>query len=202
MTASDVKSLPVLGFLTVVEYQPHGLFGGYLVLNALGRPLEFHCTAPVKPNRAQKILYGPTLLPFLYGEQIGQTLVNKAATSPATLCTDVEPVLAIRDFVSLPVALVVSSEESDKALRSDPTELDSASETAFRSKWRVDQPHRQEGDLTHFAIGTNRLAVPASRIEDRGALQQRLAEIGPSFDLSEPFARIREAIAEAQRGSQ
>jgi hypothetical protein len=56
-----------LGFLAVVEHELHGLFGGYLLLNATGRPLEFHCTAPVRPNRAQQILYGPTLEPYLYG---------------------------------------------------------------------------------------------------------------------------------------
>ena len=55
------KSLPAIGFLTVTRDLEQGLFGGYLLLNALGRPLEFHCTAPVRPNRAQEILYGPTL---------------------------------------------------------------------------------------------------------------------------------------------
>ena len=67
-----------LGFLTVVEDQKSGLFGGYLVLNSAGRPLEFHCTAPVKPTRAQEILYGPTLKSYLYGEQIGKTLLDHA----------------------------------------------------------------------------------------------------------------------------
>ena len=42
-----------------------------MLLNLAGRPLEFHCTAPVKPNRVQQILYGPSLQPYLYGEQIG-----------------------------------------------------------------------------------------------------------------------------------
>ena len=74
MTDNGHKSLPTIGFLTVVEHQETGLTGGYLVLNTLGRPVEFHCTAPLKTNRAQEILYGPTLRPFLYGEQIGQTL--------------------------------------------------------------------------------------------------------------------------------
>ena len=72
MPAVDAKSQPALGFLTVLEHSQHGLMGGYLVLNISGRPLEFHCTAPIKPNRAQQILYGPTLEPYLFGEQIGQ----------------------------------------------------------------------------------------------------------------------------------
>ena len=56
MSNIDAKSKPALGFLTVVEHPQYGLFGGYLVLNLAGRPLEFHCTAPIKPNRAQEIL--------------------------------------------------------------------------------------------------------------------------------------------------
>ena len=82
MAADHTMSKPNLGFLTVLEHPQHGLFGGYLVLNAAARPLEFHCTAPIKPNRAQEILYGPTLQSFLYGEQIGRTLLEKAKNSP------------------------------------------------------------------------------------------------------------------------
>ena len=70
MGASDSKSLPAIGFLTVVTIPDQGLVGGYLVLNAAARPLEFHCTTPVRANRAQEILYGPTLRPYLFGEQI------------------------------------------------------------------------------------------------------------------------------------
>ena len=70
MTASGSKAMPTVGFLTVQSFADVGLIGGYLLLNPLGRPLEFHCTAPVRPNRAQEILYGPTLAPYLYGEQI------------------------------------------------------------------------------------------------------------------------------------
>ena len=83
MAKGEAKTPAALGFLTVLDHPQHGLMGGYLVLNAAGRPLEFHCTAPVKPNRAQQILYGPTLEPFLYGEQIGQALIGEIAIGPA-----------------------------------------------------------------------------------------------------------------------
>ena len=86
MSAGDSKSQPALGFLTVLEHEQHGLVGGYLILNLAGRPLEFHCTAPVKPNRTQEILYGLTLKPYLYGEQIGQTLLSKSKLSPVVVC--------------------------------------------------------------------------------------------------------------------
>ena len=94
----EEKSQAALGFLTVLEHDQQGLVGGYLLLNASGRPLEFHCTAPVKANRAQQILFGPTLAPYLYGEQIGQTLVAKGSIAPLAVCTDIEQVLCTSRF--------------------------------------------------------------------------------------------------------
>ena len=108
MRPGNAKSNPTLGFLTVIEDRQHGLFGGYLVLTTAGRPLEFHCTAPIKPNRAQRILFGPTLEPYLFGEQIGQTLLTKGKIAPVVVCTDREPALAVRQYVSVPVVLVLS----------------------------------------------------------------------------------------------
>ena len=112
MAADDAKTQPALGFLTVLEQAPHGLMGGYLVLNGAGRPLEFHCTAPIKPNRAQQILYGPTLEPYLYGEQIGQALAAKASLEPLLICTDLRPALAVRSVIDTPVALVLAENEA------------------------------------------------------------------------------------------
>ncbi len=110
MSASSSQALPAIGFLTVCDYGESGVCGGYLVLNAAGRPLEFHCTAPVKANRAQEILYGPTLRPFLYGEQIGQTLVSRAKVEPLVVITDAEPALAVRTFVNMPVLCLIDEE--------------------------------------------------------------------------------------------
>jgi hypothetical protein len=59
------------GFLSSVHTAEHGYFGGYLIVSELGRPLEFHCTSPVRPSRAQEILYGPTLQAYLLGEDAG-----------------------------------------------------------------------------------------------------------------------------------
>jgi hypothetical protein len=186
--AGEPKSLIALGFLTVVEHDQHGFFGGYLLLNTNGRPLEFHCTAPVKPNRAQEILYGPTLEPYLFGEQIGQTLISKSATKPIGVCTDLAAVLAARDYVSLPVALVND--------RCDNTESTPAANDAPR--WRLDPAHRQT-QLVRFQLGRNHLVVPMNHDGDRVELSERLAPFADHFDLAEPFERIRGALEEAQR---
>ncbi|MCR4415700.1 MAG: hypothetical protein NUV77_25080, partial [Thermoguttaceae bacterium] len=192
----DSKSKSALGFLTVIEDPDHGLFGGYLVLNPAGRPLEFHCTTPIKPTRAQQILYGPTLEPYLFGEQIGLTLVTKATAEPLVVCTDRPAVLAMREHVRVPVTLVLPP---DGTACDEPA---GAAGSGEAGRWlRLDTAHG--GDrLVSFVFGRNRLAVPMAAEPDRELIVQRLAVCAEAFDLAEPFQRIREAIAEARRGGQ
>lgn len=94
------------GFLTAIDSPMHGLFGGYLVVDALGRPLEFHCTAPVKVTRAQQILYGPTLHGHLHGQQIGGALLAESQAKPAVVLIDSDAMLHVRPHTKLPVAIV------------------------------------------------------------------------------------------------
>jgi hypothetical protein len=190
MTAGPSKPPQTFGFLTVVDHAL-GLFGGYLLLNQLGRPLEFHCTTPVKPNRAQEILYGPTLAPFLYGELIGQTLVGKGSHKPLVVLTDLAPVLSLRSHAAMPVALV---------RREDASGL--APQSGQRLLWRLDAAHSTAGpSLPTFHFGANELAVDPLHDGDRELVLQRLQDVADTFDLAEPFTRIREAIEEAQRGA-
>jgi hypothetical protein len=177
--------------------------GGYLVLNIAGRPLEFHCTAPVKPNRAQQILYGPTLEPYLYGEQIGQALLSKSTLEPLAIFTDRPPALAVRTAIDVPLALVLPLvlPASGSAAETAERPADDSAEGVSERKYRIDAPHIDASGarLTLFVMGRNRLAVAAGREDDLAAIQERLVELGESFDLAEPFERIREAIEEAQR---
>ena len=181
-----------LGFLTVVDHPDFGLFGGYLLLNRAARPLEFHCTAPIKPNRAQQILYGPTLEAFLYGEQIGRTLLESTAIVPAVVFTDRSPLMCVRQHeapppsaLATPVVLVLDAEDvANKAIEA----------TAVSPRGMAGC-----GPLETFTLGRNRLAVAESAASDHRQVVERLADLGEWFDLAEPFGRIREAIAEAQR---
>lgn len=190
MSNGDPKSQGAIGFLTVVEHEQLGLVGGYLVLNPSGRPLEFHCTAPLKPTRAQQILFGPTLESFLYGEQIGQTLVSKCELATWAVCTDVPRALSVREFVPVPVALVVprDAQTSETTAGADRT-----------SQWRLDTAHELAAHLPRFEVGANRLAVPTGREADGQLIAERLQALPANFDLSEPFSRIREALDEAHK---
>jgi hypothetical protein len=178
--------------LTVIEHPEAGLFGGYLVLNAAGRPLEFQCTTPIRPNRAQQILYGPTLEPYLFGEQIGQALLNRSRVPTLAVCTDRPPAMAVREFTDMPVALVLPSEDA----------MATGEPAGGQRTWRIDGAHGPATMLTAFTWGRNRLAVPQAADDDRQRIAAQLAGWGEDFDLSEPFGRIREAIEEARRGGQ
>jgi len=194
------KASFALGFITVVEDTQNGLFGGYLVLNATGRPLEFHCTAPIKPNRAQQILYGPTLEPYLFGEQIGHTLVAKGKNRPQVLCTDREPALAVREFVDVPVVLVLPPEDASSQPSGPRDRKAQSSAQTQPDTWRLDAAHPGVPGLIAFRHGSNRLAVPEPGTDDLALLTDRLGRLSDAFDLAEPFERIRQAIEEARQG--
>src|SRR6185295_16444972 len=97
------------GYLSVINSAEHGYFGGYLIVGPLGRPLEFHCTAPVRPSRAQQILYGPTLEPLLLGEQIAGAMLDAAKLRPSLILANCEATLHARSRISSPMVLLRES---------------------------------------------------------------------------------------------
>lgn len=192
MTASDNKSFPSLGFFTVVADQQQGLIGGYLLLSIAARPVEFHCTAPVRASRAQEILYGPTLAPYLIGEQIGQALAKKSSLEPMLIFSDSEPALALRPLVGSPVVYLHTQTE--------PLENGA---TDSRRAYRLDDAHDappagHANDAASFQLGAHRAAVSADYPTDRDECLARWQQHACDFDLIEPFERIKEAIAETQ----
>lgn len=184
MTKSGSAPITALGFLTILDSGDKGYVGGYLVLNAAGRPLEFHCTSPVKPNRAQEILYGPTLLPYLHGEQIAPALIAKAKTPPRLVCTDLEPALAARSHSPAPVVLIETEENAER--------------TKGKSNIRIDAAHT---GLTWLDVGARRLALANDQSSDQSEVTKICQELAAGFDLAEPFERIREALKETFAGA-
>ena len=174
---STSKTLLALGFITVRHHSEHGYFGGYLILNQLGRPLEFHCTLPVKPSRAQSLLYGPTLDDFICGEQIAKALVAKAKLKPRLLLTDCSAVLAFEHVGDEPMALIDASGNAEN-------------ESHLR------RPH-VSAELKRIGSGDLRCGITAASAVTSELLREIAAELAPNFDLTEPFQRIAEALLEA-----
>lgn len=173
MSSSETKSQNSLGFLTVVDNGDAGCVGGYLILNMGGRPLEFHCTAPVRANRAQQILYGESLTPFVYGELIARALIDKAAIKPTVVFADQSETLCVQGLTQLPVVLL-----------------------AERSAGTLRQTARHQFEVEGFKL---ELAMQfEAQSETLSRYVRRFVE---TIELDEPFSRIRDAIDEAQRGA-
>ncbi len=167
------KSLPAIGFLTALEDSQHGFFGGYLVLSELGRPLEFHCSTPVLPNQAQRILYGKTLGAYVLGDLVGQTLLTKS---------------------QLPVQAVLTDQREMLGLTLVRNEIIMCVESADRAEEDLDNMA-----IPRFTLGNYRLFGTATCLWQPNAQNEKLQNLASHVDLAEPFERIREAIREAQR---
>lgn len=171
MAANGKQEQLRLGFLTAVEVPDKGFVGGLLVTNHCGRPLEFQCTAPVKANSTQEILYGPTLEPFILGELIGGTLVEKAGVKPQLIFTDREQILELRNHIDRPVGLIAPAGKDIAASESVPT----------------------------LTIGRQKVRFHAAHGDDQQTVARDTAQIPQDADLREPFDRVREALQETLR---
>lgn len=160
-----------LGFLTAIHLESRGHVAGLLVTNKYGRPLEFQCTAPVRPNRTQELLYGPTLVPFLLGELLSKTLVERIGVKPHVLLTDRAEMLDARLHVSLPVACFGGKEVAKG----------------------------QEFDWETLRIGKQSFRLHAEFADDLKTFEKLAKELAADADLLEPLDRVREALQETMK---
>jgi hypothetical protein len=159
-----------LGFLTVLQ-ENGSYLGGYLVTNAWGRPLEFRLSSAVQPNKVQQILYASTLVPYVCGDLIGKALVERAGVPVALVVTSCEPALDLRLKLEAPVAALLPNDDV------------------------------RGGDSLVVALGNERgkLLCHPRYPKDVEAVKKVLAELDGGLDLTEPFTRVREAVAEARK---
>ncbi len=131
---------------------------------------------PLKPSRAQELLYGATIDAFVAGEQIAKALVMKAKIKPDWILTDCAAVLAISAVSDVDAAL----------LHFDDNHADN-----FRP------PRGVAGELKRTNIQPWELSLLSSKFEREPQLKKTLEVLAANFDLSEPFQRINEALLEA-----
>jgi hypothetical protein len=192
MSADSGKELFRLGFLTAIEVPERGYVGGLLVTNQFGRPLEFQCTAPLKPNRTQEILYGPTLVPYVLGDLIGRTLIEKVGVKPHIVLTELHELLGLRDLVEIPVASVhdmptngspVAVAEASTATEAADTDAsDGRDELRTMEPVVVDQPLPADAAELGGAAGTD----PSTSILEASISEPALALDGGTSDGGSP----------------
>jgi hypothetical protein len=175
MDADTSKALAAFGFLTVLHSHKHGWFGGYLVLSPQGRPLEFRCSTPVAATRAQEILYGVTLRPYLFADVIGQSLVAGSELPVELILTDQPEMLSLSLMRREEVVLVEPLREADR------------------------DENNAKGPLNagvSFEFQGFRVTLPATTFRDGDWCKSKLAEVAAHVELGEPFDRVRAALRE------
>ncbi|MEZ6060917.1 MAG: hypothetical protein R3C19_11190 [Planctomycetaceae bacterium] len=149
-----------LGFLAALEVDGRGYVGGLLVTNHNGRPLEFQCTTPVKPDRTQEILYGKTLRPWLLGELIGKTLLERVSIKPELVLTGDADFLELRNHTAIPVACTDDSSAGPH---------ESAPQLGGR-RLRFHESHQADADFirdrSRLLPGQADLVEPLERVRD------------------------------------
>jgi len=158
-----------LGFLRVA-LTDQGYVGGLLVTNHLGRPLEFQCTTPVRANRTQQILYGPTLEPFIYSELIGKTLFERLAVKPHLLVIAQDNVLDVRRQIDIPVISLLEGNAGQ------------------------DLP-----DHLRVGLGRQKFQLHQDFAEDLERMQKIQSRIPGEADMLEPLERVHDALKETLR---
>lgn len=214
MPVNDSNSSSILGYLTFVQISDHGIVGGYLLVNQRARPIEFHCTAPIKTTRAQQILYGSTLRSELLCDQIGQALLSQTKQKVSLLLTDEPESAGLRQLTSIPFALFanVDVDQCDEPERQGVTETTRPVELATvippsghpksstSNKSLIGEDDEVNSEWTFEYAGyqfTNAPEFP----EDQEPLRKVLMSVAHGWDLAEPLQRIRAAIQEAQRAA-
>ncbi len=165
-----------IGFLTIVHVPELGFCGGFLLINSLGRPVEFHCTAPVQENKTQKILYGKTYPSFLFCDQIGRALVAKSKLTAGLIIANRTELAAMKDSLSQPLLVLKNSDDPDDNTDS-PTPINYANE---------------------FSVNQHQLAYLGTDDEHLRIAKSYCQTLAETIPLDEPFERICQAIDEAQ----
>ncbi len=132
---------------------------------------------PLRPSRAQELLYGPTIDEFVCGEQIAMALVTKAKIKPELVLTDCSAVLAIATVSDVAAALL-NFESSD----SYANFLIPRSRMTDHQELRVDRWQLS-------------VLVNDTLVQERA--ERLLGGLTSNFDLTEPFQRITDALLEA-----
>ncbi len=172
------RNLPTtFGFISVQEIEELGHCGGLLIVSQIGRPLEFHCSTPVANNRAQRILYGDTYDSFLFCEQIGLSLIDKAKAKPQIFIANCGELLDLNDLLQAPV-VVLGSEKNQNYF---------------------EQPRPGSGKQSgSFDFEDQTIWCNGNDPHDIRSYRETVSSFTRTLTLDEPFERIEKAIDEAQ----
>ena len=164
-----VSPQATIAFLGYREFDDGEAYrGAILVADEFSKPLEFRCTAPVRPTQLQRTLYGKSLLPHILTELIGVPLISSVREKPQLILIGDESYFDIRHKISAPVIRITKSNGS----KSKGLSIQSSS-----------------GKFEQLEIQAHP-KFPA----DLDAAGDRLRDLFARWDLIEPFQRMTEGL--------
>lgn len=215
-----------IGFISALQYEGAWL-GGLLLTDSRGKPIEFHCTAPVKVSHSHQILFGPTIDSFVLADNVAPKLMAAVKTEPSIVCTDLIEMTAA-DAGNGGVVLVVGLEPSPatnppvcgpKIHRvfdegnsgqsndrndegpgeqlNDQISLEQEQENHCIGSASSERQLRRLDSLDQFAIGEQKFAIEKGAESRRNEMIAQLRQFANEIDLTEPFERIQNAIQQS-----
>jgi hypothetical protein len=173
----DTTAKTVIAFLGFREFDDGEAYrGAILVTDESSKPLEFRCTAPVRPTQLQRTLYGKSLLPHVLTELIAMPLISSVREKPQLILIAEDAFFDVRQKVSTPVIRVVrpggSKSKQEDQSKSKSLLLQSAS--GKFTQVEIDAHWKFSGDLDSSS--------------------DRLRDLFGRWDLTEPFQRLGEGL--------
>jgi len=179
--------------MSVADLGDSGYSGGLLVLDALGRPIEFHCSVPIVPDRAQRILYGRTLESFIYCDQIAVSLLEKCQLDIGLWIFNQADLLELHDLKRLDCVSVLQDQEESTTRKV----TDTAASSKFDSRALDADGDGRIPSYETIEFMSRKFRVPSNSSFASDTWKEKLEHFRPIDFLDEPFERIAEAISEA-----
>ena len=151
--------------------------GGALVLDGDGKPLEFRCTSPIRPNPVQRTLYGASLEPYMLVQLIGKPLLSSLRESFLLVLVNEPAFLNLRAHTTQPVLFV---RRQGIALDGTTARPEQGTSLLVDSPTDVFDPVVVEAFREHAA--------------DREQARPLLESISARYDPLEPFERVLRAL--------
>jgi hypothetical protein len=103
-----------IAFLDVFELDENSAYrGGCLVTDQETRPIEFRCTAAIRPTELQRVLYGKKLLEYICNDLVGLPIIKALQSKPSLVLVRLPELLKMRPNIAVPVLWIETTPEGD-----------------------------------------------------------------------------------------
>jgi hypothetical protein len=166
--------LTKISFLGIHRFEDSAAIrGGILVTDTKTKPLEFRVTAPVRPQKFQKILHGELLDEHICVELMALPLLNAIQQKPSLIIVRDILLLEINSKQEVPTILILKENE-----------------TLFKKETSTNTKQLNLTDSGHPPV---KICTSGQFEPKIGEIAQQLESMSLGRNLIEPFDRIEKA---------